>query len=306
MIMMTTYVLGEVPFKDVYLHGLVRDKDGDKMSKSKPETMIDPLPVAEKYGTDAVRLSLVIGTSAGNDFKLWEEKIAGFRNFTNKLWNIARFMIMNGAGIVASGVAPEPKSSADKWIMTELAVTLKTVARDINEYGFSHAGEALRDFTWGQLADWYLETAKKEIAGGADKKPMLSFLLGAILKMWHPFMPFVTETLWKEAGGIGLLMAEAWPKELKIERDWAGAHKIYEKEKAEITILRQQKAQPVVDPVVQAQKIKEEIQSKKTYIKNLEAMLTNKDFVKNAPSAVIEEKKSKLADAKEVLKKLEA
>ncbi|MBI4993026.1 MAG: valine--tRNA ligase, partial [Candidatus Magasanikbacteria bacterium] len=224
MIMMSTYALGEIPFEKVYLHARVLDKDGEKMSKSKPETMIDPLVVCKQYGTDAVRLSLLMGITPGSDIRLSEDKIAGFRNFANKLWNIARFVSVviaspevakqssgEKAGLPRRRCAPPRNDSgtlADKWVLNRLNETIKTVTENIEKFNFSLAGEQLRDFTWNELADWYLEISKIE----KNKDGILNYILETILKLWHPFMPFVTEQIWGEIyGGDGLLMVEKWP-----------------------------------------------------------------------------------------------
>ena len=204
MILMSTYVLGEVPFKDVYLHGLVRDEDGRKMSKSLGN-VIDPLDMIKKYGTDAVRLSLVMGTTPGQDVKLSEEKIQGFRNFTNKLWNISRFILMQIGEAKSSKL--EAKTLADQWILARLAEVTSSVTKKIAAYQFSGAGEELRDFTWNDLADWYLEIAKIE----KEKEAILAHILETLLKLWHPFMPFVTEEIWKQAGFEGKLIIAEWP-----------------------------------------------------------------------------------------------
>ena len=213
MILMSTYVLGEIPFETVYLHGMVRDEKGEKMSKSKGNA-IDPLDMVAKYGADATRLSLLIGNTPGNDLKLSEEKIAGFRNFTNKLWNISRFILLNISSSVILSEAKNPLNIkndltlSDKWILSKLNEIIKTTTENIEKYNFSYAGEQLRDFTWGDLADWYLEIAKIE----GDKSEILNYILNTILKLWHPFMPFVTETIWQEIyGAENLLMIENWP-----------------------------------------------------------------------------------------------
>ncbi|MBF8280712.1 MAG: valyl-tRNA synthetase [Candidatus Magasanikbacteria bacterium] len=222
MILMSMYALGEVPFRTVYLHGLVRDEQGRKMSKSLGN-VIDPLDVIAKYGTDAVRLSLVIGTTPGNDTRLSEEKIAGYRNFTNKLWNIGRFIIAtinnNGGGL---GMPLRPLgisfTLADKWIMSRLDEVIQEVTGAINSFDFSRAGEILRDFTWGELADWYLEIAKIEKNKGA----ILERILQTLLKLWHPFMPFVTEVLWREQfteDENDMLMLQEWP-ETSVKKRW--------------------------------------------------------------------------------------
>ncbi len=207
MILMTTYVLGEIPFKKVYLHGLVRDEQGRKMSKSFGN-VIDPLETIKKYGADATRLSLLIGTTPGNDIKLSEEKIAGFRNFTNKLWNISRFILMSVNNIKVDTKKIKPKTLADKWILARLNEAINAVTKQIDNYEFSIAGELLRDFTWSELADWYLEIAKIE----KDKDEILIYSLERLLKLWHPFMPFVTEAIWSEISKKKMLMVEEWPE----------------------------------------------------------------------------------------------
>ncbi|MFH0857837.1 MAG: valine--tRNA ligase [Candidatus Magasanikbacteria bacterium] len=206
MILMTTYTIGEVPFKKVYLHGLVRDDKGRKMSKSLGN-IINPLDMIEKYGADATRLSLMMGTSPGNDMKLSEEKVEGLRNFANKLWNISRFMVMNIEEPKVVVSMPEAKTLADKWILETLSNVTNTVSESLEKMNFSFGAEKLRDFTWNDLADWYLEIAKVE----GEKKEILNYILNTILKLWHPFMPFVTEAIWQEIyGEDALLMVEKW------------------------------------------------------------------------------------------------
>jgi valyl-tRNA synthetase len=207
MIIMSTYALGEIPFRDVYLHGLVRDEKGRKMSKSLGN-VINPVDVADKYGTDAVRLSLLIGGSPGNDVKLSEEKIAGFRNFANKLWNISRFILTSVEKSAPVTKAPKPKTLADFWILTQFEFTKSMVDSFLGKYQFSAAGEFLRDFTWGTLADWYLEIAKVE----KDKDEILMYILTNLLIMWHPFMPYVTEHIWENIDSKNLLMVQKWPE----------------------------------------------------------------------------------------------
>ena len=207
MILMTTYLRGEIPFKTTYLHGLVRAEDGQKMSKSLGN-VIDPLDVCEKYGTDAVRLSLVIGSTPGNDTRLSEKKIEKFRNFTNKLWNISRFVLLNIEEPKIDTPEPAPKTLADEWILGRLHDVVDVVTDHIEKYQFSLAGEILRDFTWSELADWYLEIAKVE----KDKDEVLNYVLNTVLKLWHPFMPFVTEAIWQQVyGDDEMLMVAKWP-----------------------------------------------------------------------------------------------
>lgn len=207
MILMTTYTLGVVPFETVYLHGLVRDENGKKMSKSLGN-VIDPLDMIDRYGTDATRLSLLLGNTPGNDMKLSEEKIAGFRNFTNKLWNISRFILLNIDEPKIDAKKPAAKSLADEWILQSLNNIVSAVTESVEKYNFSFAGEKLRDFTWNELADWYLEIAKIE----KNKSEILNYILNTILKLWHPFMPFVTESIWGEIYGKDeILMVDKWP-----------------------------------------------------------------------------------------------
>jgi valyl-tRNA synthetase len=266
MILMSTYALGEVPFRDVYFHGLVRDKEGRKMSKSL-DNVLDPLDLIPKYGTDAVRLSLIIGSTPGLDVRLSEQKIESYRNFTNKLWNISRYVL----GVIAneekqsaeiatlSGQAVTPrndkkknvtpaeagvqsqKTLADVWILSRLADVSASVTEKLQKYQFSAAGEALRDFTWNDFADWYLEIAKIE----KGKSEVLREVLSNILKLWHPFMPFVTETIWKEMGAEGVLMVEKWPELVNASAGEAGD---FEKLREIVTVIRRLRADYGVPP----------------------------------------------------------
>lgn len=223
MIMLTTYATGQVPFHKVYLHGLVRDEQGRKLSKSLGNG-IDPLEVCEKFGADAVRLSLTAGIGPGQDSKMSEKKIQGYRNFVNKLWNIGRFA--QGAGLAVADKV-EPKTPADYWILAELDTNLEIARDKMEKYDVSGAIETLRAFTWDSLADWYLETTKIEgffdfgtlsspsaQDDKAHKGVMLGFIMEKVLIAWHPLMPFVTEALWAELGfekARGALMIQTWP-----------------------------------------------------------------------------------------------
>lgn len=190
MIIMTNYAMNDVPFETVYLHGLVRDKQGKKMSKSSGNG-IDPLDMIAKYGADAVRLSLVVGSTPGNDVRLYEEKIAGYRNFINKIWNAARFAM-------GSSLLPYDKANfgnlsfGDKWILTRLQRLIEITTNHLESYQFSDAGLRVYEFTWKEFCDWYLEYSK------VQRNPqVLQYVLITILKLAHPFVPFVTETIWK-------------------------------------------------------------------------------------------------------------
>ncbi|HFC36246.1 MAG TPA: hypothetical protein ENJ49_01060 [Candidatus Moranbacteria bacterium] len=220
MIMMSLFAIGEIPFENVYLHGMVLDEHGKKMSKSKGNG-IDPMDVIEKFGTDAVRLSLLIGNTPGNNLRIGEEKIEGFRNFVNKLWNISRY-ILSSTDEKSRQSFEEMLTSdktdltlADKWILNKFYNLITEITADIENYQFSGAGEKLRDFTWGDFADWYLEVSKFE-KNRPEKEIILREILQDLLKLWHPFIPFVTETIWqKTVSDKKLLMVEKWPNRKK-------------------------------------------------------------------------------------------
>jgi len=207
MVLMSCYALDQIPFKDVYIHGILRDESGKKFSKSSGNG-IDPIEVVERYGRDALRISLLLGISPGNDSKFYEEKIESGRNFTNKLWNIARYVLQTtDVEHAKSDVQPEVKTLADGWILARYADVQERVTKFIEEYQFSQAGELLRDFTWSDFADWYLEIAKVE----KDKDAILTHVLVNLLKLWHPFMPFVTEYVWSLMGNKRQLIVSPWP-----------------------------------------------------------------------------------------------
>lgn len=206
MIMMSLFALQEIPFKNVYLHGMVLDKDGKKMSKSKGNG-IDFIAMAKLYGTDAVRLSLLLGNTPGVDVRLSEEKIASFRNLINKLWNISRY-IMSKEG---EKDRDKTLSLADQWIMSRLSQTVTEVTEKIKAFDFSGAGETLRAFTVDDFADWYIEASKFQTGDLSVAKQVLE----TILKLWHPFIPFVTETIWQTfKPQASLLLVTEWPQNL--------------------------------------------------------------------------------------------
>ena len=216
MIILSLYRTGQAPFKNLYFTGLIRDAEGKKMSKSKGNG-IEPLEMIEKYGTDAARLSTIIGSTPGNDMNLSEEKIAGFRNMVNKLWNVSRYLIQFFDNFKNSkGEKLEihcDYSEADKWIMNKIKNLIKQVSFDLEKYNFSQAGEKLRKFTYNDLADWYLEVSKIERT--TYKGVILRSIIDDLLKLWHPFIPFVTEVIvleWKkEWKGYKQLIIEEWP-----------------------------------------------------------------------------------------------
>jgi valyl-tRNA synthetase len=216
MIIMTTYAINDIPFQDVYLQGLVLDEHGKKMSKSKGNT-INPVDMIERYGADATRLSLVVGSTPGNDMRLSEEKIAGFRNLVNKYWNIARYILQETEGLDTSAPIDMSKLTvADTWILDKLGSLSRRIAANLDDYRFSEAGEDLRDFTWNILADWYVEASKFQ--KGEETKKVLRHVLDNITKLWHPFIPFVTEAVWKESHTSDLIV-EQWSQALSVKTD---------------------------------------------------------------------------------------
>lgn len=212
MIIMTTYALGDIPFYNVYFHGMVCDREGKKMSKSKPETCVDPIVMIDHFGADALRLSMVLGTSPGNDMSLYKEKVSGYRNFVNKLWNISRFILIYVDKPEVIEKRPKAKTLADQWILSELDQIIDFATKNIEDYNLAIVGEKLYEFTWAKLADWYLEIAKIE----EDKREILLYILTQLLKLWHPFTPFVTEHIWTDLlKAKSFLMIAKWPEKVK-------------------------------------------------------------------------------------------
>lgn len=205
MILMSTYLLGEVPFLNVYLHGLVRDTNKQKMSKSKGN-IIDPLDVIEKYGSDALRYALIFGSAAGNDIAMSEDKIRGMRNFTNKLWNIGRFIIEFKPEDSAINISSHKD---DQNIIEALEEVTKKVTESIENFRFNDASEALYEFIWHQFADKYIESTKDR---RAQAQPVLEHVFKTSLELLHPFMPFITEELWQKLPHHGKsIMLTKWP-----------------------------------------------------------------------------------------------
>ncbi len=217
MILSTTFVTGQIPFRQIYLHGMVRAEDGKKMSKSRPDSIIDPLSVIPEYGTDALRMALIWGTSPGMDFNWSTPKIEATRNFANKVWNIARYIegVVGDARIDFEQM--KLQTSADHWVVDKLAKTIASNQVNLDKLKFSEAFDELYHFVWDDVADWYIEASK------TDQNPtVLAYLLDAILRLLHPFAPFVTETIWQtlELTGSELLAAQlaAEPPRLKVDK----------------------------------------------------------------------------------------
>lgn len=202
------YITGDVPFKTVYLHGMVRSEDGRKMSKSLGN-VIDPMEVITSHGSDALRMGIIAGRSPGFSAAYAPSKMDAARNFCNKLWNIARFIEQTVGDDVTMRHTPKPESVADHWIMTRLASAADKITSDLENYRFSEAYDTLYHVIWDDFADWYVEASKSH-----PNNPLLAYALECILKLAHPFAPFVTETIWQtlkwEEGS--LLIKSKWPK----------------------------------------------------------------------------------------------
>ncbi|TKB62972.1 MAG: valine--tRNA ligase [Nitrospira sp.] len=200
MIMMGLKFMGDVPFKDVYIHALVRDAEGQKMSKSKGN-VIDPLHVMDQFGTDALRFTLASMASPGRDIKLAEERIEGYRNFANKIWNAARFALMYLDG-PRTALPLAQRTFPDRWILSRLAHTIRTVTAELESYRFDRAATALYQFIWHEYCDWYLELIKPvlqtpEHPDGASTRHTLVETMETTMRLLHPFMPFITEEIWQ-------------------------------------------------------------------------------------------------------------
>lgn len=198
MIMMGIENTGQIPFDTVYLHGLIRDENGEKMSKSKGN-VIDPLVTMDIYGTDALRFSLTVGNTPGNDMRLSSHKLEGARNFTNKLWNASRFVIGNVEGhlslTIPSNLLPE-----DRWILSRLNRTISDVESHLEEFQLGQALQKVYEFLWDEYCDWYIEIAKIRLrdTSAPTPLPVLVHVLEASLRLLHPFMPFITEEIWQK------------------------------------------------------------------------------------------------------------
>jgi valyl-tRNA synthetase len=202
--------MGEAPWKTLYLHGLVRDAQGQKMSKSKGNT-VDPLGLIDKYGADALRFTLAAMESQGRDIKLDEKRVEGYRNFATKLWNAARFLQMNGVGASDSIFAPEAELPVNRWIIGEVVETLAKLDRAFDELRYDDMADAVYHFVWGTFCDWYVELVKG--AFDEETKRVAAWAFDQILVMLHPLMPFITEELWHAMGERGdhPLITASWP-----------------------------------------------------------------------------------------------
>lgn len=212
MIMLGLYITGKVPFRAVYLHGLILDEHGQKMSKSKGN-VVNPIDVVDAYGSDALRMGIISGQSAGHNQPFVTGKVVGARNFCNKLWNIARFT-ENLTGENYRPKSPKPETAADHWILSKLQHTADELVKELENYRFSEAYERVYHFVWDNLADWYIEASK-----AAPNVDLLAYVLESALTLAHPFAPFVTETIWQALNWREeLLISYRWPKVPKFDK----------------------------------------------------------------------------------------
>ena len=218
MVMFGMELLNKEPFKDIYVHALVRDEKGQKMSKSKGN-VIDPLDLIKKYSADALRFTLLSMASPGTDVKLSEDRVKGYRNFLNKLWNANNFLIQNKCNLKISKKPPKLKVNINKWIYSELLKTSNIVKKNIDDYRFDEAAKNAYHFAWHTYCDWYLELSKTILYSNNNKakvevKEVSSFIFSQILVMLHPFIPFVTEKIWLtnkfDKNGKNFLMLSNW------------------------------------------------------------------------------------------------
>lgn len=206
---------GEVPFHTVFIHGLVRDAQGRKMSKSLGNG-IDPLEIIDQYGADALRLALVTGNSPGNDMRFSDDKIKAARNFANKLWNATRFVLMNLSDEVADCALPDMLSIEDKWVLSQYNRLVKEVTENLDKYELGIAEQKIYDFVWDVLCDWYIELTKSRLQSGGETalcaQKVLVFLISNTVKLLHPFMPFITEEIWQALPtDTESIMKSSWP-----------------------------------------------------------------------------------------------
>lgn len=209
---------GEIPFKDVLIHGLVRDSEGRKMSKSLGNG-VDPLEVIEKYGADAMRYMISTSSTPGQDLRFRWERVEQARNFANKIWNASRFALMNLDGVAYEDIDISGElATADRWILHRFNETAKEITRLIDAYEFGETGRLLYNFIWDDLCDWYIEFAKLSLYGedaAAKRKTqgVLAFVLDRTLRMIHPFMPFISEEIWQHLPHKGeTITLAAWPE----------------------------------------------------------------------------------------------
>ncbi|HOJ28886.1 MAG TPA: valine--tRNA ligase, partial [Spirochaetota bacterium] len=306
MIMMGCKFMNDVPFYDVYIHALVRDEHGQKMSKSRGN-VIDPLIMMDKYGTDAFRFTLAIFAAQGRDIILSEKRIEGYSAFCNKIWNSTRFILMNlGNDFKAEAIDINSLDMFDKWILHAFNQTVKKTTQALVEYRFNDAAQTLYDFWWHEFCDWYIELSKPRIYAGDSStgtiaKQVLYFVLHEYLKLLHPFMPFITEEIWSNiTSGEGRIVVAPWPQydeRFNFEHEFNNAELFKEivykirNIRGEMNVPPDKKAHVVIKA---GKKIEQFIQQQEHNLKilaKLEAVECNADYTpqKTDASAVLPE-----------------
>lgn len=237
MVMMGLENMNDVPFSDVYIHGTILDDQGRKMSKSLGNG-IDPLEIIDRYGADAMRYSLVVLSTEGQDLKLSESKFEMGRNFCNKLWNASRFAMMNLEGDIPDSPPDHGLTLADKWILNRLTDTVNYTIEKLEAYKFNDAAQGLYAFTWNDLCDWYLEAIKPVFYDEKDERrktatlATLKYVLSNTLKLLHPFLPFITEEIWSHLNPKGgRIIVQSYPKSTTTTH--------YDKETAEFELIKE-------------------------------------------------------------------
>lgn len=241
--------MGETPFETVYIHGLVRDAQGRKMSKSLGNG-IDPLEVIDQYGADALRFTLATGNSPGNDMRFSDERVQASRNFCNKIWNASRFIQMNLTIDKDKAVQlPADLTIEDKWILSKFNTLARDVTRNIDQYELGLAAAKLNDFIWENFCDWYIEIAKTRLQTGDENvQKVLCYVLSGAMQLLHPFMPFITETIWQALPHEGpSVMVSAWP-EYKDELHFAAEEAQMESLMDAVRAIRNRRAEMNVPP----------------------------------------------------------
>jgi len=282
----------------VYIHGILRDEKGQKFSKSSGNNL-SPIDIIKKYGPDALRLSLLIGIAPGNDARFYEEKVEQSRNFVNKLWNIGRY-VNTASTETHEHIDTEKLTMADEWIINEFQMLIKEVGDDFDNFQFSQAAEKLREFTWNDFADWYIEISKFE-ENKNEKAWLLKNIFEDLLKMWHPFIPFVTENMWGNFGKKNLLVVEKWPSKsiyptsptdtwttfhlvkeiIKEIRNGRLGNKIDPKKKIDVIIYAKNYSDNKLEQILKSQELL--IKNLRTGIENL-SIIDKKDLGESLPA----------------------
>jgi len=290
MMMMGLHFMGDVPFRDVYIHALVKDEQGQKMSKSKGN-IIDPLVVLDSFGTDSFRFTLSILAAQGRDIRLSEERLAGYRNFMNKIWNAARFSLMNLKDCKSPSIDTDTLTLADTWIMSRIGAVADEISSNIEGYKFNDAANICYQFIWHEFCDWYLEMVKLELYSNDQKRreaaqSAMQILLSGVLRLLHPFVPFITEEIWQRMPHTeGSIMSAQFPRRTDFVYDEKSVKEMdlikevitgVRNIRGEMNIPPKKAAKIVID--VKGDKEREILKNNHSYITNL-AKVESIDFI---------------------------